>query len=91
MIFFFNTSTNKVFTLQTKVQISDQDIPKLKWLFGDANLSEEKSLEGVFIGPRSAMITPWSTNAVEITQNMGIAGIERIEEFYLDEEENMAF
>jgi phosphoribosylformylglycinamidine synthase len=27
------------------------------------------------------MITPWSTNAVEITQNMGIVGISRIEEF----------
>jgi phosphoribosylformylglycinamidine synthase len=27
------------------------------------------------------MITPWSTNAVEITQNMGISGILRIEEF----------
>ncbi len=27
------------------------------------------------------MITPWSTNAVEITQNMGIEGIIRIEEF----------
>ncbi len=28
------------------------------------------------------MITPWSTNAVEITQNMGIEGITRIEEFH---------
>ena len=27
------------------------------------------------------MITPWSTNAVEITQNMGIEGILRIEAF----------
>jgi phosphoribosylformylglycinamidine synthase len=27
------------------------------------------------------MITPWSTNAVEITQNMGIDEIVRIEEF----------
>ena len=27
------------------------------------------------------MITPWSTNAVEITENMGISGIKRIEEF----------
>jgi phosphoribosylformylglycinamidine synthase len=27
------------------------------------------------------MVTPWSTNAVEITQNMGITGITRIEEF----------
>ena len=28
------------------------------------------------------MITPWSTNAVEITQNMGLTGISRIEEFF---------
>ncbi|MBB5623004.1 phosphoribosylformylglycinamidine synthase [Pedobacter cryoconitis] len=34
-----------------------------------------------FIGPRAAMVTPWSTNAVEITQNMDIHGIIRIEEF----------
>src|SRR5690606_30832661 len=37
-----------------------------------------------FIGPRAAMVTPWSTNAVEITQNMGIVGIIRIEEFHND-------
>lgn len=29
------------------------------------------------------MITPWSTNAVEITQNMGLQGITRIEEYEL--------
>ncbi len=34
------------------------------------------------------MITPWSTNAVEITQTMGLAGIERIEEFVVVENEN---
>lgn len=28
------------------------------------------------------MITPWSTNAVEITQNMGLTGISRIEEYF---------
>ena len=28
------------------------------------------------------MITPWSTNAVEITQNMGLNGIQRIEEYF---------
>ncbi|MFT6333658.1 MAG: phosphoribosylformylglycinamidine synthase [Saprospiraceae bacterium] len=91
MIFFFNTSSNKVFALQTQSQLSDQDTSKLKWLFGDASLSEETSLEGIFIGPRAAMITPWSTNAVEITQNMGITGIERIEEFYLSEGKNVGF
>lgn len=39
-------------------------------------------IEGKFIGPRREMVTPWSTNAVEITQNMGITGISRIEEFF---------
>ena len=42
---------------------------------------EESSIQNSFVGPRAAMITPWSTNAVEITQNMGISGILRIEEF----------
>ncbi|MCB0446381.1 MAG: phosphoribosylformylglycinamidine synthase, partial [Gelidibacter sp.] len=42
---------------------------------------EQASLDAFFVGPRAAMITPWSTNAVEITQNMGIEGIIRIEEF----------
>src|SRR5690606_33288289 len=51
------------------------------WLFGGAELCNEKQLQGDFIGPRKEMITPWSTNAVEITQTMGIAGITRIEEF----------
>ena len=82
MIFFFKTSTNKVFALQTQSTVGQQDIPKLQWLFGDATLLDQTELEGVFVGPRAAMITPWSTNAVEITQNMGIVGIERIEEFY---------
>ncbi|MCE6983316.1 hypothetical protein EI534_39415, partial [Pseudomonas frederiksbergensis] len=33
-------------------------------------------------GPRREMITPWSTNAVEITQNMSLTGISRIEEYF---------
>ncbi|HOW32531.1 MAG TPA: phosphoribosylformylglycinamidine synthase, partial [Bacteroidales bacterium] len=57
------------------------DISKLEWLFGEARLVEQQSLAGFFVGPRREMITPWSTNAVEITQNMGITGILRIEEF----------
>ncbi len=83
MIFFYNTSSKKVFALQAQNQLSDQDISKLNWLFGNASLSEQSTAKGTYIGPRAAMITPWSTNAVEITQNMGINGIERIEEFFL--------
>ena len=43
---------------------------------------EKLVLDGFFIGPRKEMVTPWSTNAVEITLNMGISGIERIEAFH---------
>lgn len=58
------------------------DSQKLEWLFSGAKLLSEKKLSDAFIGPRKEMITPWSTNAVEITQTMGINGIERIEEFF---------
>ena len=57
------------------------DLEKLNWLFGGADCIAEPVLKGSFIGPRREMVTPWSTNAVEITQNMGIKGIRRIEEF----------
>ncbi len=81
MILFFGTQTAKVFAVQTHSNLSAQDISKLDWLFGDAQHLEKSALADFFIGPRSAMISPWSTNAVEITQNMGIKGILRIEEF----------
>ena len=48
-------------------------------------------MDGVFIGPRAEMVTPWSTNAVEITQNMSIEGIERIEEYQKVDDEDAAF
>ena len=42
---------------------------------------ETASVDAFFIGPRAAMVTPWSTNATEITQNMGITGVTRIEQY----------
>ncbi|MDN3593840.1 phosphoribosylformylglycinamidine synthase [Zunongwangia endophytica] len=82
MILFFGTQTNKVFAVQTNTQLTAENISKLNWLFGGAQQYIESALADFFVGPRAAMITPWSTNAVEITQNMGIEGIIRIEEFY---------
>ena len=82
MILFFGTQTNKVYAVQTHTQLLAEDISKLNWLFGGAQKYNESALADFFVGPRAAMITPWSTNAVEITQNMGIEGIIRIEEFY---------
>jgi phosphoribosylformylglycinamidine synthase len=81
MIHFFGNSTNTVFAVQTQNELSTEDIAKLNWLFGNAHKIEKSVLTDFFVGPRAAMITPWSTNAVEITQNMGISGIIRIEEF----------
>lgn len=82
MIHFFENQSNAIFAVQTQGEISAQDISKLNWLFANANKIEKSVLTDFFVGPRATMITPWSTNAVEITQNMGIEGIIRIEEFF---------
>ncbi|SEB47750.1 phosphoribosylformylglycinamidine synthase [Tenacibaculum sp. MAR_2009_124] len=81
MIHFFGNVNSKVFAVQTTEELTAQTISKLTWLFGNQSKINLASLDAFFVGPRAAMITPWSTNAVEITQNMGISGIVRIEEF----------
>ena len=81
MIHFFGNLSNTVFAVQAQSELQTGDIQKLNWLFGDAHKIDQLTLVDTFVGPRAAMITPWSTNAVEITQNMGVTGIERIEEF----------
>ncbi|MEL6812799.1 MAG: phosphoribosylformylglycinamidine synthase [Bacteroidota bacterium] len=82
MIHFFGDLKSTVFAVQTSGEISDENNQKLQWLFGNQPKIDKSAIADFFIGPRAAMITPWSTNAVEITQNMGIHGIQRIEEFY---------
>jgi len=81
MIQFFGNANSKLYAVQTSKELSQENIQKLIWLFGNIQLLSKASIDAFFIGPRAAMITPWSTNAVEITQNMGIVGILRIEEF----------
>lgn len=81
MIHFFGNQNSKVFAVQASEEFTTENISKLTWLFGNQHKINAASLDAFFIGPRAAMITPWSTNAVEITQNMGITGIIRIEEF----------
>ncbi|MFP4471941.1 MAG: phosphoribosylformylglycinamidine synthase [Bacteroidales bacterium] len=80
MISFFRSHA-VVYVLETRNALTGQDIQKLTWLFGGAGYQKDQVMIGKFIGPRKEMITPWSTNAVEITQNMGIDGIARIEQF----------
>ena len=80
MISFFRTPSKNVIAVQSEKPLSTEDINKLTWLF-DGDIVQCNSVGGFFVGPRKEMITPWSTNAVEITQNMAIGGIARIEEF----------
>ncbi len=87
MILFFGNPKNSIIALQTETKLEAAAIEKLVWLL-DASLLNKESISGTFIGPRATMITPWSTNAVEITQNMGIQGIIRIEQFTLSQNHN---
>ncbi len=82
MILFFGNATDKIFAVESPKRPLPEIIDKLCWLFSNQPLVETKVIAKTFIGPRAAMVTPWSTNAVEITQNMGIQGIQRIEEFW---------
>lgn len=91
MIHFFENASGTVYAVQTSFPLNTEDVAKLNWLFGDAAQIETSAVADVFVGPRAAMISPWSTNAVEITQNMGINGIIRIEEFHRTTEDSNDF
>ena len=96
MIYFFGNESKTVFAVASQTEFSAETISKLNWLFqaelqADSSSQPKSVLADFFVGPRASMITPWSTNAVEITQNMGIAGIERIEEFLQVEADFTAF
>ena len=88
MILFFRTPSKSVIAVESNHELNANDNNKLCWLFGEAMPESEENLQGCFVGPRREMITPWSTNAVEITQNMGLDGISRIEEYFPVKDEN---
>ncbi len=86
MILFFGNPDQKIFAVRSEGQTGDEDVQKLEWLFDVGRIPEE-SIEGYFIGPRASMISPWSSNAVDIVTNMGIPGILRIEQFIASQPE----
>ncbi len=83
MVLFFQSPAS-VLAVSIENPLEQGDIQKLEWLFSGAKYVDKPSLDAkqTYVGPRREMITPWSTNAVEITQNMGLTGIKRIEEFF---------
>ncbi len=82
MIQFFKTQSNSIIAVYSAKSLGQENIEKLVWLFSGATYLKHQELDGWYVGPRKEMLTPWSTNAVEITQNMGIEGIRRMEEFF---------
>lgn len=91
MVVFFKKGAAKVIAVETDHRFSTQENERLSWLFGGAKPLVSTSVKGTFVGPRKEMVTPWSTNAVEITQNMGLQGITRIEEFTLTRQTEPTF
>ncbi|MDG2173686.1 MAG: phosphoribosylformylglycinamidine synthase [Flavobacteriaceae bacterium] len=81
MILFFDNRENIIFAVQTQKQLSNSDINKLSWLFGNSSLVDSDVIKSTYLGSRAVMVSPWSTNAVEMTQNMGINHINRIEKY----------
>ncbi|MCB9225835.1 MAG: phosphoribosylformylglycinamidine synthase [Chitinophagales bacterium] len=94
MILFFKGQYQDFYAVQTQIKLSEQDIEKLQWLFGEATALNTTNIvadKGYFVGPRATMVSPWSTNAVEITQNMAIKGIQRIEKYDLITDSSFVF
>ena len=82
MIHFFHTANGQWIAVQRAQALTPTEKETLTWLFSGGSFDDRNEIPGIFIGPRREMITPWSTTAVEITQNMNVPGIERIEEFF---------
>lgn len=83
MVVFFKKGPSTVYAVSTDHRFDAVEKEKLRWLLDGARPTASAHIAGRYVGPRKEMITPWSTNAVEITQNMGLSGISRIEEFSL--------
>lgn len=91
MISFFRHPTGSIYAVESKEAFSKEALERLVWLFANAELCKESELAGYYVGPRREMVSPWSTNAVEITQNMNVAGITRIEEFYAVKDQHSTY
>lgn len=81
MILFFQKTSDEIIAVGTTGEQDNSSIEKLSWLFSEAQTMNDSKIEGSFVGPRKEMVTPWSTNATDITRNAGIKDIFRIETF----------
>ena len=76
MILYFKDKFETIFAVDSSIELNEIDLKKLEWLFVAKHINKS-SINSNFIGPKKTMISPWSTNAVEISENMAISGILR--------------
>lgn len=81
MLSFFQGKNKQIYALGHENAFSNSDLEKLLWLLDAEKTIPASNLTSIYVGPRKEMVSPWSTNAVEITQTMGLSGIFRIEMF----------
>ena len=89
MLYFFQK--NKGLYVVVAKTLSSDDKEKLQWLFDNAKYIEDDAMEGYYKGAIKNMISPWSSNAVDITKNMGIDTISRIEKFEKIDDQKIAY
>ena len=79
--FFRQPQRATLYVVESQEALDPTSLDRLIWLFAGAQPLAERELKGPFVGTRRELVTPWSTNAVEIVRNMNIPGVKRIEEF----------
>ena len=79
--FFRQPQRATLYVVESQEALDPTSLDRLIWLFAGAQPLAEHELKGHFVGTRRELVTPWSTNAVEIVRNMNIPGVKRIEEF----------
>ncbi len=77
----FFSSNDHAYLVESSSALSETDSLRLQWLLQAEFLSDGQSLSGTYVGPRKEIVSPWSTNATEISRSVGIEGIKRIECF----------
>ena len=82
MITFFELADKSIVAISHISPFQAPTIEKLKWLLNGGSIQDKTQIDGRYIGPRASMTSPWSTNAVEITQIAGIKDIARMEKFH---------
>ena len=85
----FGRST-EFFLVESSDNLGTEQIGLLQWML-QAEKIESTAIEGLFVGPRREMVTPWSTNACDIAANMGVDSVTRVERFRLSLEEETPY